>query len=166
MNKVKAKPIPDWPMYLALSNGQIWSVRSRKFLRQTKANKYGHLQVTLCVHKHCWQVHVHTLILLTFKGKRPSQMQCRHLDGNPINNTIKNLCWGTVKENIRDSIRQNRWVRGSKSGAAKLTESQVIKIRRMYRDGFTVKTLGKLFGVGRTNIGHIIHNRTWRGLFE
>jgi hypothetical protein len=32
-------------------------------------------------------------------------MVCRHLDGNPINNRLENLRWGTHKENKADAIK-------------------------------------------------------------
>jgi hypothetical protein len=35
-------------------------------------------------------------------------MECRHLDGNPTNNTPENLAWGTHAENCMDTVRHGR----------------------------------------------------------
>lgn len=47
----------------------------------------------------------HTLVLEAFVGPRPEGMMCRHLDGDPLNNRLENLRWGTREENAQDSIR-------------------------------------------------------------
>lgn len=32
-------------------------------------------------------------------------MECRHLNGNPVDNRLENLCWGTHSENEYDKHR-------------------------------------------------------------
>lgn len=44
------------------------------------------------------------LVALAFLGPRPSSMQVRHKDGNPTNNRLDNLCYGTQSENAKDSV--------------------------------------------------------------
>lgn len=48
---------------------------------------------------------VHHLVLTAFIGDRPDGMLCRHIDGNPANNVLDNLRWGTPSENMRDKRR-------------------------------------------------------------
>lgn len=48
---------------------------------------------------------VHRLVLETFVGPCPEGMEARHLDGDPNNNDLANLCWGTHLENMRDRAR-------------------------------------------------------------
>ena len=50
-------------------------------------------------------VTVHTLVLEAFVGPRPEGLVCRHLDGDPLNNRLENLRWGTPEENSQDSIQ-------------------------------------------------------------
>lgn len=45
---------------------------------------------------------VHRLVVLTFTGSCPEDLQVRHLDGNPANNRLDNLALGTALENARD----------------------------------------------------------------
>lgn len=51
---------------------------------------------------------VHALVLAAFVGPRPSGMDVRHLDGNPANNTLGNLAYGTRSENCADAVRHGR----------------------------------------------------------
>lgn len=51
---------------------------------------------------------VHVLVLEAFDRPRPKGAVCRHLDGNPINNHLSNLAWGTHKENTEDRKRHGR----------------------------------------------------------
>ena len=49
--------------------------------------------------------YVHALVLTAFRGSCPDGMVCRHLDGDPANNCLNNLCWGTQSENLLDEVR-------------------------------------------------------------
>lgn len=49
-------------------------------------------------------VSVHTIVLEAFVGPRPEGKLCRHLNGDPTDNRLENLRWGTQKENAQDSI--------------------------------------------------------------
>lgn len=44
---------------------------------------------------------VHALVLLAFVGPYPAGCEILHLDGNPTNNTLTNLRYGTRSENLR-----------------------------------------------------------------
>ena len=48
---------------------------------------------------------VHHLVLLAFIGPRPDSAVTRHLDGNPANNVLSNLDYGTCAENAADMRR-------------------------------------------------------------
>ncbi len=47
-------------------------------------------------------VYLHSLVLASFSGPRPEGMQCRHLNGNKLDNRPENLAWGTPLQNGRD----------------------------------------------------------------
>lgn len=52
--------------------------------------------------------------------------------------------------------------RGSRNGRAKLTEAQVVEIRRRYSEGgISHAKLGKEYGVGHETINLIVNGRTW-----
>ena len=47
----------------------------------------------------------HTLVTWAFLGPRPEGLEVRHLDGNPQNNALSNLRYGTTSENALDRVR-------------------------------------------------------------
>ena len=48
---------------------------------------------------------VHRLVLEAFVGPRPEGMVARHLNGDPGDNRLENLAWGTQSENNYDKVR-------------------------------------------------------------
>jgi len=107
-------------------------------------------------------VPVHILVLTTFVGPCPSGMECRHIDGNPSNNHVANLAWGTRSENAQDKIMHGTDMRGVKHHNVKLTEKDVLEIRSRFASGERGVDLAKEFSVRTTNISAIILRQTWR----
>lgn len=48
---------------------------------------------------------VHHLVLEAFVGLRGEGQECRHLNGDPGDNRLENLCWGSSSENSFDVVR-------------------------------------------------------------
>ncbi|WP_082986317.1 NUMOD4 motif-containing HNH endonuclease [Mycobacterium gordonae] len=48
---------------------------------------------------------VHRLVLTAFAGPGPDGTECCHFDGDPTNNCIENLYWGTRSQNMQDRFR-------------------------------------------------------------
>lgn len=72
-------------------------------------SKGHYLCVTLCLGATEIKRYVHELVLEAFDKPRPEpHYQVRHLDGNPLNNRLTNLAWGTPLENAQDRIRHGR----------------------------------------------------------
>lgn len=67
----------------------------------------GHLRVQLRDAEYePRKIFVHVLVLTAFGTPRPwPEAECRHLDGDPTNNTIGNLRWGSRSENALDRVR-------------------------------------------------------------
>jgi hypothetical protein len=78
-------------------------------LRGTVHKKTGYRRVRL---RHgperVRMVELHALVLEAFVGPRPAGMECRHLDGDKMNNRAKNLAWGTRSENLLDRTRHKQ----------------------------------------------------------
>lgn len=100
---------------------------------------------------------VHTLVARTFLGPRPPGQDVRHLDGNPCNNRVDNLAYGTRTENILDVYR----IGGSWRA---LSVDQVQDIRRRLWEGERGTDLAREFGVGQACISAIKHRRTYSWL--
>lgn len=51
---------------------------------------------------------LHVVVARAFLGPRPESAVIRHLDGDPSNNALTNLRYGTAAENMADTIRHGR----------------------------------------------------------
>ena len=65
-------------------------------------HRSGHLYVSLGRTK---RGQVHRFVMAAFGPPCLPGQECRHLDGDPENNRIDNLAWGTRKENVDDLKR-------------------------------------------------------------
>ncbi len=105
---------------------------------------------------------VHRLVLLVFVGPCPPGMGCRHLNGNPADNRLENLAWGTHTENMADRNRHGNYTRGSRHFNAKLTEDDVRLMRRLKQDGWSLGRLTRLFGISKTTVAQIVKGKFWK----
>mgnify|MGYP001607314567 CR=1 FL=1 len=109
----------------------------------------------------------HHLVALAFIGPWPAGAECvRHLDDVPSHNHYSNLAYGTIAQNVADSIANGTFPRGEKSGAAKLTTTEVLTIRREIEAGQRgIQTeLAARYGVSNATISQIKHGSSWAGV--
>lgn len=170
----KIKPIPGFPGYFADIQGNIWSGwgnggRRRintgiptKKLKPSENTNGNYLFVNLYREKKKYIRRVHRLILETFVGPRPENMQCCHEDGIKLNVALSNLRWDTKSSNEKDKIVHGTSNRGAGNGRARLTEEEVIEIKRLLESGeISQIELTKLFNTTDTAISNINVGRTW-----
>lgn len=118
----------------------------------------GHLGVMLGRGIH---MDVHIAVLLAFVGPRPPGGEGLHYDDDPTNNSLRNLRWGTRSDNLHDAVRNGRALIGSKHRAAKLTESDVIEIRRLL-PVVTLSQIGRIYRVSEATIRQIKDGKCWK----
>ena len=130
--------------------------------RKLHKHEFGYPIISLRKDNHVDTRCVHSLILETFVGQRPNGMECRHLDGNPQNSVLKNLAWGTFKENKQDTVRHGHSLRGAKNPMAKLKAWQIRLIRKCLDSGtYTRKQIASIFGTTVSNIRNIALETSW-----
>lgn len=135
---------------VAVRNG--YRVMKGRVLKPAGQKTDPHLRVVL-EHGGTGQC-VHTLVALTFLGPRPDGMDVRHLDGNPLNNRVSNLAYGSRTENILDVMRIGKPWR-------KLTTAQVMDIKRRLSSGCNGAALARDYGVSQSTISAIKRGRTF-----
>lgn len=142
--------------------------RRPRDMRPIKSNPHGHLKVGLCGKSGKQSFHlIHRLVLEAFVGPCPPAHECCHTNGNPGDNRLVNLRWGTHRENGADMVRHGRTLRGKGKPNAVLSEEQVAFIRRNCSPRH--KTLGRAalarrFGVTRTAIYLALRGKNWAWL--
>jgi len=91
-------------------------------------------------------------------------IQVRHLDGNPFNNSRDNLAFGTASENMLDRPEKDRAAiaKYAASHRRRLTEAQVAELRSMRDNGATLAELVKAFGIAKSTVSYIVNRRTYK----
>lgn len=108
---------------------------------------------------------IHHLVLLVFVGDPPDGKRItRHLDGNPSNNRLDNICWGNQTENYADARRHGTNPKGTRHGMNKLTDEQVLEIVAMRKEGVSIKEIGRRFGVTSSLPSAIARGKLWTHL--
>lgn len=98
------RQIPGFPQYSATTDGRIWSSKGGGRYLRPAIDRNGYLRVSPCLNGKAYSRPVHALVALAFLGPRPDGEEIRHLDGDPSNNCVENLRYGTHAENVRDKI--------------------------------------------------------------
>jgi len=149
-------PVPGYPKYLVTDHGHIWSSRSGKFLKPIR-DRNGYLYV----HLHSRAMFVHRLVLLAFVGPCPEGYQTRHLNGEPADDRLMNLVWGTKAENDKDRIRHGTQARfqGERNHSAKLNDEKVRQIRQL---PYSQRQKARMFGVSPRTIRNILRGEKWK----
>ena len=131
-------------------------------IRALTPNSRGYLGVILCdgeAGKKRFEVH--TLVAKAFIGPRPKGMEVCHNDGNPSNNTRKNLRYDTHSKNSMDRVNHGTTNRGERHGMNKLTEEEVHSIRALLDRGMSQTSISRRFGITQSAVSNINTSKTW-----
>jgi len=153
--------------YEVSSRGRVRSKRTGSILRPWIA---GHGYCYLRLGRKNRRT-VHALVASAFCGPRPSPLhEVAHWDGVGTNNFAANLRWATHRENIEDQRRHGTlhmihglpWMRGDSHPRAKLTERDVLELRRIYNGSRGQLTeLARSYGVDRTTVKRAAVGSIW-----
>ncbi len=157
-------PVPDFPGYFASKEGLVKStLREKCKILKPIISHDGHHYVFLYKSGKQHKVWIHRAILSSFVGPCPPRYESRHLNGNPSDNKLSNLSWGTKLENMKDKQIHGTQPRGENHGSAKLTESDVMEIKEKI-GSVTIRELGRQYGVSHTAIRRAALGIKWRHL--
>lgn len=96
-------------------------------------------------------------------GLIPVGLHVLHRCDNPACVNPKHLWLGTHQDNVDDRERKgrNRPPQGERNSKHVLTNSDVIAIRKMRKDGKGPSIIADLYKVSRTTIWQIVRRKTW-----
>ena len=161
--------VDGYPKYRVGRDGSLWSRRVGWKRLRPVPDTNGYPRATLYrFHNGRYeraQIHVHVLVLAAFVGPRPEGMVTRHLDGNPANNRLANVCYGTNAENAQDRIRHGTHRRGEDAPTAKLAEWQAAEVLWLFENVTRNRSeIARRVGIARTSVVRILSGETWAHL--
>jgi len=134
---------------------------------QGAKNAHGYGRV-MCDGKH---QRAHRVAWVLANGAIPDGLGVLHKCDRPACCLVDHLFLGTPADNAhdRDAKGRRQPARGARNGLAKLTDSDVLEIRRVYVRGareFGQHALARRFGVHHTLIGFIVRREIWAHIPE
>ena len=127
------KILDEYPFYRIYPDGKVYSIKLKKYIDGHK-NKRGYYAFTLYdlegKRKHKG---LHQLLAMAFIPNPNKHEVVRHLDDNKDNNSLSNLKWGTIKENIEDAIRNNvfKMPDNSRKWLVKVPNGDIIEVNNL-----------------------------------
>lgn len=131
-------------------------VRNRFRILKQGTSTHGYYQICLTHNYKKTTLKVHRLVAFAFIKPVAGKSYVNHIDGNKKNNVVSNLEWCTAKENRIHAVKNNIINHKLKPGDG-------VKIRGMYKNGFTQTYIADLFGVDQSMISNIVLGKsmTW-----
>lgn len=128
---------------------------------QCRVGKRGSYMAVKVVGK---SLRVHRLVLEAFVGMAEPGVVARHLNGDPFDNRVENLAWGTKAENQHDRVAHGTDCRGVKHPQAKLSEGDVRHIRVLAspRRNVPHAEIARRYDVTLSCVRQIIYRQTWK----
>lgn len=156
------KAVADFPNYFVSSDGRVLSTQRGYgwLLSAMKRWQSGHLYVFLYRGGKMYKKYIHDLVLTAWDRSPLPGEECRHLNGNSAHNRLENLSWGSRQDNANDRVKHGNSLRGECSPRHKLTQQQVIEIRRRI-DTATLRALARQYGVSHTCIRRAANGMNW-----
>ena len=104
----------------------------------------------------------HRLSYEIHAGAIPEGLGIRHTCDRPICVAPQHLIPGTQRQNTDDALDRDRIRRGERHGQAKLTEDQVVEMRKRHAAGESARSLSQVFGVGAKTAWQVVNRTTWK----
>lgn len=111
----------------------------------------------MLAHRVSWELH---------NGPIPAGMHICHSCDNPACVNPHHLWLGTPADNMHDRDEKGRHIaphtRGEAHGRAKITEAQVMMMRKLWKQGVSQSEIGRRFGISSHQAHMIVRHKHWR----
>lgn len=179
--EVVFREIPNWPGYLASSEGKVFSIKMpggrgildynhpHELIPRDWGNK-GRLRVYLRKNNHKkYAFSVSHLVWMAFNNAPfvPEGYVIDHIDCNPRNNQPSNLQCITYADNIKRSYCNTRssFMRGSRNGITKFTTLKVGQIKEKGLEGYTQNEIQNIFDISQKQVSGILRGERRKNIF-
>jgi hypothetical protein len=157
--------IKGYPDYLIYENGDVFSVRNSKLLKQC-LNRGGYKILNLCKPGEKPKSHrVHRLVAEHFLPECIGLRDVNHIDGDKQNNHVSNLEWSNKSLNglhaYRKGLNKPSPQLGEKHGMSKLKEEDILKIRSLHGK-ISNKKIAIKFDITTTQVWRIVTKKCWK----
>ena len=141
-------------------SGNIWNFKGR--LMSINHDTTGRCTVKLTRKRKSKRVQVHVLVAEAFIGERPEGYHVCHINGDYLNNNVRNIRYDTASQNRIDIYRY-----GSKNHNGKLSIEQVLEIRKLYKTGnYSQAGLARDYGITSSTMNSLVNRKTYKWLNE
>ena len=139
------------------SNGcMLWTAATRRDGYGLFGLDFGETPVS--AHRMSWMI-------ANKRSVPPGMCVCHRCDVRLCVNP-EHLFVGSLSDNNADCRRKGRNARGETVCTAKLTEGQVMEIRRLYRSGLRNVDLCRRYRISATNVSNIVRHKRWAHVEE
>ena len=108
---------------------------------------------------------VHRIICNLFVENSDNKPEVNHIDGIKTNNHYTNLEWATRSEQLFHAFKLGLMSEvGIKNPRAKLSESDVLEIRKLYNEGWKISELRDKYERGWSTIYNLLIGNTWTNI--
>lgn len=111
------------------------------------------------------KVGAHRVALALVEPEPEGGAHALHSCDAPLCFNPAHLRWGSHDENMAEMVARGRAAEGEAHGGSKLSEVEVLEIRRLAEEGeLTQRAIGELYGVGRSLVSMIHIRKRWAHL--
>lgn len=146
--------------YYVTKDGKVFSSKSGELKEMAQSiDQWNYRKVSFRVNKKTKTVRVHTLVAEAYLGPRPPGYEINHIDGDKHNNHVSNLEYVIPGDNLRHAYAIGSRKYGEQSPNAKLTDAQWEEIKRRRRQGETIASLAKEYGISPGYISSVLNGK-------
>lgn len=158
MDLEKWKRIEDYSNYEVSSFGNFRRIDGKSVCKW-KTN-WGYMQTQFNTKK---KQNCHRLVASAFIPNPNNYPIINHINGIKTDNRIENLEWCTQSQNARHAFKLGlSCIDGERHPSAKLTDEDVINIRRARSAGLTHTLIASYYDMSITAIQSICNGRNWK----
>lgn len=167
------KDIPEYEgIYMISNKGRVKSLHTRICdinkvgVILTPVKRGGYDRVSLQKKGAIKWKSIHRLIMIAFVPNPNNFPIINHINGIRNDNSLDNLEWCTQSRNVSHAFEIGLKIaaKGTRHGRCKLSENNVLEIRRLIVEGKNNKEIGNKFNVSKTHIGYIKSGKLWSHL--